>query len=395
VLREPPVQLPAEADASGEVQAAGVWHELAERAAVLGVLERVAADNMRVLLGISQFSTSLMQTVSALSEQLETQYVFLRRLREGTKDEAGVWDDEATAALGLDAQAKVGEAAGSRVFWGAFHQVDPLVSVLGRALLAMAKTALRCADARALSVLLDAWRQTVDGVAARHAANAALMEGLAQTAGALRQLCAAGDDAQQAQVRKALDAQAFTELLSLTEENLLSFHAPLRRSTLQLLAYFDAPLLESPGASSETCGMVALALQLEETEAGFDTYKERMNYLRRMAVLAVGGRVSRACVRVFPYVALAQLSVNMRPVWGEAATQLARLTESSEGGELLWTSVWHVLHMFSDERRLVARGLTPAARRWLGMRRALCDAQTAYDAASAAKLDGRALECPN
>ncbi|KAJ2392493.1 U3 snoRNP protein, partial [Coemansia sp. RSA 2603] len=89
------------------------------------------------------------------------------------------------------------------------------------------------------------------------------------------------------------------------------------------------------------------------------------------------------------------LSVNMRPVWGEAATQLARLTESSEGGELLWTSVWHVLHMFSDERRLVARGLTPAARRWLGMRRALCDAQTAYDAASAAKLDGRALECPN
>ncbi|KAJ2372712.1 U3 snoRNP protein, partial [Coemansia sp. RSA 2603] len=107
VLREPPVQLPAEADASGEVQAAGVWHELAERAAVLGVLERVAADNMRVLLGISQFSTRLMQTVSALSEQLETQYVFLQRLRAGNKDEAGVWDDEATAALGLDAQAKV------------------------------------------------------------------------------------------------------------------------------------------------------------------------------------------------------------------------------------------------------------------------------------------------
>ncbi|KAJ2776738.1 U3 snoRNP protein, partial [Coemansia interrupta] len=375
MLHEPPVELPEDADAAGEVQAAGVWQELAERAAVVSVLEHVSADNARLLAGLSEFIRQAAQAVAALGRQLEEQSEFLQHGLHS--EDAAAWDDGATQALGLDGSVAAGEAAGRRVFWGAFHQADPLASVLGRAMQAAARVAARCADAQAADTLLGLWH-TVAGdaeVLKRHAKNAALVEGLAQTAGALRQLSNSVQQ-QRHTVGLALNADVFERVLGQVEDNLQSFHAALRLSTLQLLAHLDAPPLEA-------------------TEAGFDTYKERMNQLRRMAVLAAGGRVAPSCRRVFPYVALAQFSVNMRPVWGEAGMQLARLAETDEGGELLWAAVWHVLRRFADERRLVDQGLTPAARRWLGMRAARWDAQAAYDAAAATKLDGRLLECPN
>ncbi|KAJ1721435.1 U3 snoRNP protein [Coemansia erecta] len=397
MLHEAPVELPEETDGPGDVQAAGVWRELAERAAVVQVLEHVSADNARVLAGLSEFIASVAQAVAALDEQLEEQSEFLQHgLNSG---DGAVWDEQATAALGLDGSVAAGEAAGRRVFWGAFHQVEPLASVLGRAMQAAAGLAGRCKDAKAVEVLLDAWQRAVEdgGVLARHAKNAALIEGLAQTAGALRQLSSASGAQQQA-VALVLGTSMFERLLGHVEDNLQSFHAALRLSTLQLLARLDAPRLAAGGSSAEACTMVALALQLEGTAAGFDTYKERMNQLRRMAVLASTGRVAGVCRRVFPYVALAQFSVNMRPVWSEAAAQLARLTEGEAGqagGELLWAAAWRMLSRFADERRLVEQGLTPAARRWLGAREAHWDAQAAYDAAAATKLDGRLLACPN
>ncbi|KAJ1883974.1 U3 snoRNP protein, partial [Kickxella alabastrina] len=379
-----PMALPAGGD-EGEFRGfdstdeSAVCTELATRSAVLEVIARVAIDTPELMRSLDAFAQELTQAIIAVTQELAP----VNAVLSGNADqgeEAAAWaDDEAAQALGQDA-----EKAG-RLYWGAYHQAAPLVSLLGRTLRLLADNALQMAAAAEASALLHkAWLLTLDNVVATHPANAALMDGLLQVGSALQLLASA-----KAQPTTALGEAQLASLLPLVERNLGSFQAALRLKTLQLLALFEQqPMSDGSGGR---CEMIAMAAALEATDAGFDTHKDRMNHLRRMAVFACNGNVPALYRNVFPRIALAQFSVNFRPVWADAAAQLARLAAAAP--ELFWASTWQLLRCFDDERRLIEPGLTPAAKAWLRARAAECAAQTAFGAQP--KVDGHALECPN
>ncbi|KAJ1884008.1 U3 snoRNP protein, partial [Kickxella alabastrina] len=366
---------------------AAVCTQLATRSAVLEVIARVAVDTPELMRSLEAFAQELTQAIVAVTQELAPVNAVLggsAGQEEGGEEEgeeaAAAWaDDEAAQALGQDA-----EKAG-RLYWGAYHQAAPLVSLLGRTLRLLADNALQMAAAAEASALLHrAWLRTLDNVVAAHPANAALMDGLVQVGSALQFLASA-----KAQPTTALGGAQLASLLPLVERNLGSFQAALRLTTLQLLALFEQqPMGDGSGGR---CEMISMAAALEATDAGFDTHKDRMNHLRRMAVFACNGNVPALYRNVFPRVALAQLSVNFRPVWADATAQLARLAAAAP--ELFWASTWRLLRRFDDERRLIEPGLTPAAKAWLRARAAECAAQTAFGAQP--KVDGHALECPN
>ncbi|ORX71921.1 hypothetical protein DL89DRAFT_265622 [Linderina pennispora] len=135
-------------------------------------------------------------------------------------------------------------------------------------------------------------------------------------------------------------------------------------STLQLLSLFDQlPLEESDEDSfskrhgkkqpAEQCPAIQLAIELESTETSLAMYKEKLNHLRRLTVLASNGRIPDV---------YQNLSI---------IKQMGLLAGAKS--DLFWSA-----------RLLIETGLTPDAKKWL-----------ANQQAALPKLDGHAMECPN
>ncbi|KAJ1932230.1 hypothetical protein GGF37_007124, partial [Kickxella alabastrina] len=214
-------------DSTGE---SAVCTELATRSAVLEVIARVAVDTPELMRSLEAFAQELTQAIVAVTQELAPANAVLGssagQEEDGGEEEAAWADDEAAQALGQDA-----EKAG-RLYWGAYHQAAPLVSLLGRTLRLLADSALQMAAAAEASALLHrAWLRTLDNVVAAHPANAALMDGLLQVGSALQFLASA-----KAQPTTALGEAQLALLLPLVERNLGSFQAALRLTTLRLLA---------------------------------------------------------------------------------------------------------------------------------------------------------------
>ncbi|KAJ1937752.1 U3 snoRNP protein, partial [Linderina pennispora] len=120
-------------------------------------------------------------------------------------------------------------------------------------------------------------------------------------------------------------------------------------------------------------------------------YKEKLNHLRRLTVLASNGRIPGVYQNVLPFVALGQLSVNFSMLWPEIIKQMGLLAGAKS--DLFWSAVWGLLRRFNDERLLIETGLTPDAKKWLANQQAAWEALGEF--ASLPKLDGHAMECPN
>ncbi|KAJ2236067.1 U3 snoRNP protein [Coemansia sp. RSA 485] len=369
--------------------------ELAIKSAILIVVSHVSVDNKVLLEALSDFSGQLCKTVADLTQQLNSGSEFLKTSQQGLDAAQGsedeqLWNESANSALGLDT------AADDRLYWGKYYQIIPLVSLLGRALEMQATRALQIEPKLATRCLLDSWKAAMQAVVPAHASNVALAAGLAQIGESLKFFASAK--------KQSVDVFTLAQLEQIFphfERNLVSFQANLRLKTLQLLANFEQPKMveseESKGTNKHrrgpapVCEMITIAAELELAKVGFDTYKERMNHLRRMAVFAANGSVPVIYQNVFPYVALAQLSVNFRTVWSEASAQLAQLAKAN--AELFWKAVWSMLAKFNDERRLIEPDLTPSAKKLLKTRLDEWEEQSAFVAQP--KVDGHALECPS
>ncbi|KAJ1662025.1 U3 snoRNP protein, partial [Coemansia sp. RSA 25] len=319
--------------------------ELAIKSAVLTMLAHVSIDATMLMDSLHSFIEQLVSAISSVSARLAEDNAYLQhvaaspagRSSMGPSD-AELWGDEASEALGLHA------AKSDRLYWGRYYQLHPMVGLLGRALKLQATTALRAASPQATEELMDAWTLALDSVLPVHYGNPALIEGLHKTAEALQQLSAASSqsDAElgvKQRLATALSLSQLEPLMPLLEHNLMSFQPKLRLQTLKFLALFEQPLMRSSkqgGSSEESCDIIQLGIELETVPASLDTYKEKTNPLRRMAAYSSNGRVPKIYSRVFPYLAIMQLSVNFSLVWTETNKQLALL--ASANPSLLWAA---------------------------------------------------------
>ncbi|KAJ2116164.1 U3 snoRNP protein [Coemansia sp. RSA 922] len=372
--------------------------ELAIKSAILTMLAHVSIDTSMLLDGLHEFIEQLSSAISGLTGQLAESSAYLQHVAAAPAgcgamgpSDGEIWGDEASDALGLDT------AKADRLYWGRYYQLHPLVSLLGRALKLQATTATNApASAQTAERLMGAWTLALDTVLPAHNTNPALLEGLHRTAEALQLLTAADGAAPvvKQMLEAALSLSQLESLMPLLEHNLMSFQSGLRLQTLKFLALFEQPRMKSGrqgGSSDEVCDIIQLGVELESIPAALDTYKEKTNPLRRMAAYSSNGRVPKMYNRVFPYLAIMQLSVNFSLVWTETNKQLALLANANPS--LLWSAVWQTLRRFNDERLLVETGMTPEAKTWLTERQAEWASVGALT--SQPKLEGFAMECPS
>ncbi|KAJ2357418.1 U3 snoRNP protein, partial [Coemansia sp. RSA 2618] len=372
--------------------------ELAIKSAILSVLSHVSVDPSVLLDGLHAFIGQLAAAVAQLTAQIAENSEYLQNGASAgglsTGDVPGENnDDDASRALGLFTP------KADRLYWGAYHQLFPLVSLLGSALKLEANTALHAPPRLVADKLMDSWCQVLDRVIPAHSTNPLLIEGMSKVADALKFVVSTSRNGEESsaaikqKVAAALSLQQLEQVTPMLERNLVSTQPSLRLQTLQLLSLFEQPLMASAdkGAKKEPCAVVQMGIELESTAGGLDTYKDRMNHMRRMAVVASNGRMPEVYRNVFPYLALAQYSLNFGYIWPEATKQLGLLADANQ--QLFWDAAWGLLQRFNDERQLIETGPTPEAKQWL---KGCAEARAAEsEFASPPKVDGHAVECPN
>ncbi|KAI9504742.1 hypothetical protein BX070DRAFT_222782 [Coemansia spiralis] len=375
--------------------------ELAIKSAVLAMLAHTAADAEMLMKGLALFVSQISGALAELTSKIAGHYECLQYMPLSTgkhdKDEINgreVSGDEFTEALGLFVPKD------ERLFWGAYHQLYPLVCLFGRTLKLEAEIALHAPPAIAAEKLMDAWCLVLDSVMPAHSTNTALIEGMYKVANALKSIVSSKKKDNgvsltlQQQFAAALSSEQLVTLIPRLENNLLSVQPSLRLKTLQLLSLFEQiPAEKGRGksGSEEECDVIQMAIDIESAAATLDAYKDKLNHMRRMAVFASSGRVPKAYENVFPYIAVAQFSVNLSLIYPEVIKQLGMIAGANTG--LFWRAAWKQLQRFNDQRTLIETGLTPDAKKWLNSRHNQWSEQNVLTTQS--KLDGHAMECPN
>ncbi|KAJ2805918.1 U3 snoRNP protein [Coemansia guatemalensis] len=379
--------------------------DVAIKLAILNVLSHISVDPLLLLNGLDTFADQLISAITNMTSQLARAHPALQQNKFADNGPA---DDDVNEALGIPRS-----SSNSCLYWGAYHQPFPLVSLLGRVLQLKADVSFHAPPQLAAEQLMAVWCRTWDSILPVHTSNSLLIEGLYKVANALKHVTSAkGRNGEQAsaairsRLSAALSLQQLEDIMPFLERNLGSMHPSLRLETLQLLSLFDQPAMASTAESAkaaggvsiterpgeaELCTIIHMGIELESTVADLSSYKDRMNHLRRMAVIASSGRIPELLENVFPLLAVAQFSVNFSLVWPETVKQLGLLAGANS--KLFWRAVWGLLQQFSDERQLIETGPTPAAKRWLNERSQARASQEEF--VPQPKLDGHAAECPN
>ncbi|KAJ1752902.1 U3 snoRNP protein [Coemansia sp. RSA 1821] len=366
---------------------------LATKSALLTILAHVSIDSTVLLDSLSTFVTQLVQAIVQNTAQIAHDSEFLQAIAvyDSTQENSDVWGDDASRALGLFAPRE------TRMYWGSYHQLFTMVGLLGRALELMADTALHAPPSLVADKLIDAWCLTLDQILPTHAANSLLMAGMSKIADALKLASSTqrSSDSIQSETKLKLEAalslQQLELIMPLVESNLSSMQSSLRLHTLQLLSAFEQPTMSSSKKTNEVCSVVQMGIELESTASDLDSYKNRLNHLRQMAVIASNGRMPKIYRRVFPSLAIAQYSLNFSYIWPEVTKQLGLLAGADQ--ELFWTTAWSLVRRFGDERQLIETGPTPEAKKWLNECMESWVAEAEY--VSPSKIDGHVIECPN
>ncbi|KAJ2083725.1 U3 snoRNP protein [Coemansia sp. RSA 988] len=379
--------------------------DIAIKLAILTVLSHISVDPLMLFNGLDTFADQLISAITSMTLQLSKTHSILQQNMFASSVPA---DDDIDEALGISCI-----TSNSDLYWGAYHQLFPLVSLLGRTLQLQADVAFHAPPQLAAEKLMGSWCQTWDNILPVHSSNSLLIEGMYKVANALKHATSAkGRNGEQAstaicsRLSAALSLQQLEQLMPLLEHNLASMQHSLRLGTLQLLNLFSQPSMTLSAGSAKAAGSVSIAdkpdssspctiiqmgIELESTASDLNTYKDKMNHLRRMAVIASSGRIPELLENVFPLLAVAQFSVNLSLIWPETVKQLGLLAGANS--KLFWRAIWGLLQQFNDERRLIETGHTPAAKRWLN--KCLEDRASQVEFVSQPKLDGHTAECPN
>ncbi|KAJ1654336.1 U3 snoRNP protein, partial [Dispira simplex] len=160
-----------------------------------------------------------------------------------------------------------------------------------------------------------------------------------------------------------LDSKGLQHFYPILIENVSSFYHELRSPTLAILACFQPLPLNTPeeqmqlgqrvvpGKESKACPIVSFALEVEDTPATLDQYRDKLNPLRRMLTLYLARRVPDLYHDLLPRLCLSMLSVNFKLVWKEAIDafqQLARVYPT-----VAWHLLFQEIERFEYQHRLI------------------------------------------
>ncbi|KAJ1941553.1 U3 snoRNP protein, partial [Linderina macrospora] len=226
--------------------------EIAIKSAILSVLTNISIDASVLVDGLDSFCTQLSRSIVEITAQLDKDSKYLQHTSASASQRYDIgpadgetWGDEASEALGLHT------AKDDRLYWGPYYQLHPLVTLLGRAMALKAKTAMHAPPASAAVVLMNRWADAVDNILATHCANPSLVDGVYQTADALKFVATmnrGGSDPVPAAVKEqfatAMSTAQLQSVMRVVENNLISVQPTLRLRTLQLLSLFDQLPLE-------------------------------------------------------------------------------------------------------------------------------------------------------
>lgn len=369
----------------------GNMSELATKTAILTMLARVSVEPKSLYEGLCTFVQQITKAIRTLTQKLCAESSYLEHISNSPDNrmsmgpvDGDTWGDEANELLGLY------QDKSARLYWGQFKQVHPLLNLLGQALGLLADTVSHLGKSVNSVQVMEVWNHMVDEIIPVHHTNHMFIEGLVKLADTLKFI--ASITSIQGQLDTALSVQRLEQLVLYVEDNLMSFQPQLRLQTLRLLALFEQPAQEDTksGKSQQPCDAVQQGIELESIPAKLDTYKEKTNPLRRMAIHAANGRIPKIYSKVFPYLAIAQFSVNFSLLWTEVGKQLALL--AGKNSELLWSAIWRLLRRFNDERLLIETGLTPEAKGWISTRQ--LEQEALGKLQPTPKLEGYLMNCP-
>ncbi|OBZ87321.1 U3 small nucleolar RNA-associated protein 20 [Choanephora cucurbitarum] len=171
------------------------------------------------------------------------------------------------------------------------------------------------------------------------------------------------------------------------KSNLSSYKRNCRLNTLKILALYDQPLMkpDEDHKLPEVSDIARIALNLEEVEASFKEYRDKVVLIQKLKLITSSKRTPDMLVDFAPLLALGILTINLRPLWDEAKQLLIAFSNVNSEG------YWQLLHgellKFADPKSLVWDGFSKGAvNKLLTMDEA--------ESSNATKTGNISFECP-
>ncbi|KAI8994575.1 armadillo-type protein [Pilobolus umbonatus] len=171
------------------------------------------------------------------------------------------------------------------------------------------------------------------------------------------------------------------------KKNLNSYHRNCRLNTLKIINLYQQPLMKKDEThkSDEICMVARLCLDMEEIDATFKEYRDKINLIQKLNILTSTNRVPDLYEDFAPRMALGLLTVNLRPLWDESKKIL--ITLSNVNKELYWDIMFDEINKFNDEKKLVCDGFAKSV-----LDRVFTPDQ--QEATNATKTGKISFECP-
>ncbi|KAI8977543.1 armadillo-type protein [Mycotypha africana] len=229
-----------------------------------------------------------------------------------------------------------------------------------------------------LSKLRNIHDKLIGEVLIKHSQNAGVLCGIFMY---LDLLYSSNDD------KDKFTVQQLEHVYPVLKLNLASYQHDVRLYTLKILALFEQPLLKADEDHKipETAEIVRLALQMEETEATFKEYRDKVMLIQKLDLITSSRRTPDLYLDFIPRLALGVFTINLRPLWNEARKLL--VTFSQIKPEMYWEIVYGEFFKFEDEKSLV----------WDGLKREVLvhlDMENEIKPSNATKTGSISFECP-
>lgn len=124
-------------------------------------------------------------------------------------------------------------------------------------------------------------------------------------------------------------------------------------NSFKIIALFEQPTLKQDEnhLTNDPCDIASVAVDIEEIEASFKDYREKVKLMQKLNLLLSSKRVPDLYVDFIPLLALGVFTVNLRPLWEDAKKIL--VTFSQVNSALYWDLVYNELEKFGDEKDLL------------------------------------------
>ncbi|ORY03876.1 hypothetical protein K493DRAFT_276201 [Basidiobolus meristosporus CBS 931.73] len=154
---------------------------------------------------------------------------------------------------------------------------------------------------------------------------------------------------------KALE-KVYPSLLS----NISSVYQRKRLYTFEVLSMFEQfKMKTSDKGQLEECDVFNQCLIIEQVSNDLQTYRDKLMYVRRVALMVENGRMPEFYKEVAPRLALGLFTINLSLIWPEAIALAAKFAKVD--GHTFWNIFHNEFSKFEEESRLLESGLTPSA----------------------------------